>query len=72
MYLEVKGGKILECRIYGDFMALLPAGEVEKRLTGCNYKYEDVLSVLDELTLPDYFGTITKKEVASCICCIGE
>lgn len=72
VYLEVKGGKILECRIYGDFMALLPAGEVEKRLTGCNYKYEDVLSVLDELTLPDYFGTITKKEVASCICCIGE
>ena len=72
VYLEVKGGKILECRIYGDFMALLPAAEVEKRLTGCNYKYEDVLSVLDELTLPDYFGTITKKEVASCICCIGE
>ena len=72
VYLEVKGGKILGCRIYGDFMALLPAAEVEKRLTGCNYKYEDVLSVLDELTLPDYFGTITKKEVASCICCIGE
>ena len=72
VYLEVKGGKILECRVCGDFMALLPAGEVEKRLTGYNYKYEDVLSVLDELTLPDYFGTITKKEVASCICCIGE
>lgn len=72
VYLEVKGGKILECRIYGDFMALLPAAEVEQRLTGKSYRYEDILSVLDELTLQDYFGTITKEEVASCICCIGE
>lgn len=70
--LQVKAGKIKECKIYGDFMALLPATEVEQHLIGCKYQYEEVLKMLGELTVSDYFGTITKEEVASCICCIGE
>ena len=53
-------------------MALLPATEVEQHLIGCKYQYEEVLKMLGELTVSDYFGTITKEEVASCICCIGE
>lgn len=70
--LEIKSGEIKACKIYGDFMALLPAAEVEKKLCGCKYEYEEVLDQLEELTISDYFGTITKEEVASCICCIGE
>ena len=67
--LEVKRGLIEACQIYGDFMALLPSEEAAGQLIGCRYRYEDVLLVLDKLTIADYFGTITEEEIASCICC---
>ena len=70
--MNVREGRIEECLMYGDFMALRPASEVAGRLTGCRYRYEEVLEVLQEFRIRDYFGTIEANEVAACICCVPE
>ncbi|BDF06014.1 lipoate--protein ligase [[Clostridium] hylemonae] len=72
VYMNVREGRIEECLMYGDFMALRPASEVAGRLTGCRYRYEEVLEVLQEFRIRDYFGTIEANEVAACICCVPE
>lgn len=72
VYMNVREGRIEECLMYGDFMALRPASEVADGLTGCRYRYEEVLEVLREFRIRDYFGTIGAEEVAACICCVPE
>lgn len=70
VYMNVQEGRIAECLMYGDFMAVCPASRVAERLIGCRYQYEDVLKVLKEFRIRDYFGTIEAEEVAACICCV--
>ncbi|KMZ54085.1 lipoate--protein ligase [Dorea sp. D27] len=72
VYMNVREGRIEECLMYGDFMALRPASEVADRLTGCRYRYEEVLELLRQFRIRDYFGTIGADEVAACICCVPE
>lgn len=67
VYLDIRHGKIEECKFFGDFMARRPASEVAEKLIGCRYRYEEILAVLESLKLWDYFGSITAKEVASAI-----
>ena len=70
VYMNVREGRIEECVMYGDFMAVRPASEVAEKLTGCRYRYEEVLEVLRNFRIRDYFGTIEADEVAACICCV--
>lgn len=72
VYLNVKNGRIEECRMFGDFMALRPANEVADRLISCWYRREEVLQVLNGLPVSEYFGGVTAKEVADAICCVEE
>lgn len=66
-YLDIRDGRIVSCRIRGDFMALRPVAEAEERLAGCRYRREDVLAVLRGIPTEQYFGTITAEELAECI-----
>ncbi|MCP1108925.1 lipoate--protein ligase [Ohessyouella blattaphilus] len=67
--VDVKEGKIARCKLLGDFMARCSVAEVERRLQGCRYVYEDIVEALNGCHLSDYFGQITKEEVVACICC---
>ena len=72
VYVNMKDGIIEECQMYGDFMAQRPAMEIGEALKGCRYHLEDILSVLDDFAMEEYFGAIGAMEVALCICCAKE
>lgn len=71
VYMRVDHGRIEECLMYGDFMALRPASDVAQRLTGCRYHYTEVLNILAEFKISEYFGSIGAEEVSACICCVA-
>lgn len=64
--LNMQEGRIKECRICGDFMALRPVSDIETALRGCRYVYEDVEKVIGEFKIKEYFGKITKEEILEC------
>lgn len=72
VYMNIQGGKITQCIMYGDFMALRPAAEAAEKLVGCRYLYEDILEVISEFHIWEYFGEITAEEVARSICCSND
>lgn len=67
-YLNVNHGVVAECQMYGEFMAVKPASEVAKQLVGCKYRYDNVLKVLQNFEISDYFGSVKAEDVAACIC----
>lgn len=70
IYLDVAEGKIRTCQLRGDFLSVLPVREVEEKLVGCRYCYEDVYAVLNNIPLREYLGTISAKEAAECLFCL--
>lgn len=72
VYMNIQNGRIKECVMYGDFMALRPASEVAEKLIGCRYLYEDILEVLSSIYVWEYFGEISAEEVAKSICCVED
>lgn len=63
--LNVSGGIIQDCRIYGDYFFLRPTEEVEQALTGVPHSHDAVLRVLSKLPLSDYFGPVTAEELTA-------
>ena len=62
----IKKGRITECKISGDFLALCPASDLEDQLRGLEYRRETVEGILDHTPLVKYFGNITKEELMKC------
>ncbi|WP_394923784.1 lipoate--protein ligase [uncultured Robinsoniella sp.] len=62
----IKKGRITECKISGDFLALCPASDLEDQLRGLEYRREAVEGILDHTPLVKYFGNITKEELMEC------
>lgn len=67
VYLSVKDGLISDISFYGDFLSLKNTVDIKEKLIGTEYDRESISKVLDEFTLTDYFGTITKDEIISLI-----
>jgi len=65
--LDVRHGHIKGCAIYGDFMSLRDVAPVCKALLGIRHRREDIQAVLAQFALPEYFGTLTRDEIVSCM-----
>lgn len=63
--LIVAKGKITECKIYGDFFGIRDVSEIENILIGLRYQEEEVVRVLKDFPLQDFFGTVTVEELIS-------
>lgn len=64
--LNVNGGLINECKIYGDFLALCSVDELEEKLRGIRYEKSAVEYILNSVNLTQYFGNITLDEILEC------
>lgn len=62
-HLEVKNGYIQTVTIYGDFFAALEISEIQTLLVGIKYRPEVVQAKLNEVTISDYFGKISVKDL---------
>lgn len=63
-YANVKHGKIDECRFYGDFFVNKDIAGLEKALQDTLFRKEDVLKVLHEVNVTDYFVGSQEQELA--------
>lgn len=64
----VKEGEIQNIKFYGDFLGYGDSEDIEKKLEGVLFKYEDVESALKNTDLKYYFGNITLKDFVKFIC----
>lgn len=64
--LNVKDGFIKECKIYGDFFGVKDVSEIEEKLKGEKFKEDNIISILKEIDLTQYFGEITLEEFLTC------
>ena len=64
--LEVKNGLISGCKIYGDFLGVGDAADIEKMVKGLRYAADDMRRVLDNIDMRRYFGGISTQELISC------
>ena len=62
VHLTVEHGKILDIRIFGDFMALTSCQELEQALIGCLYQKADIAAAVAHIPLQHCLGGITKEE----------
>lgn len=57
--------KITNVNFEGDFLSTKDVNDVVKKLIGVSYDVNAILEVLSTISLQEYFGTITKEEIAS-------
>jgi lipoate-protein ligase A len=60
--LDVKQGKIENCKIFGDFFGLGEVKDIENKLIGINHERAAIETALQEIDIPHYLGKITKEE----------
>ncbi|QQD85068.1 lipoate--protein ligase [Jeotgalicoccus sp. ATCC 8456] len=65
--LEIEGGKIDKCSIYGDFFGQGDISVVENALIGTRVIKEELLEALSDVDLNYYIGKITKEEIVDLI-----
>ena len=60
--LEVKKGKIENCKIFGDFFGVGDVEEIENLLTGLQYDRSSIETALRDTDIKHYFGNIEKEQ----------
>ncbi len=65
--LHVDKGKIMNCKIYGDFFGVGDVSEIENRLIGIRYDRAEITKALKEIDVKHYFGNVSKEEVINLI-----
>lgn len=60
--LHVVNGTIENCKIYGDFFGKGDVKELEKILQGVKYDIDEINKVLQDVSVGEYLGRITKEE----------
>ena len=61
--LEVRNGKVEDCRIFGDFLALRPVSVIEEAIKGSYYDRDSLLAAISEIKLTEYIGAVSKEEL---------
>lgn len=59
--LDVKKGKIENCKIFGDFFGVGNVVDVEEALIGVRHEKSEIESALEGIDIPHYLGKITKE-----------
>ncbi|WNS76784.1 lipoate--protein ligase [Bacillus sp. DTU_2020_1000418_1_SI_GHA_SEK_038] len=65
--LEVEGGMIQQCKIFGDFFGVGDVADLEERLTGLRYERSAIEKAIEDMDVKYYFGNITKEEFLNLI-----
>lgn len=55
---QVENGRILSCKIYGNFSGRQPIAELEARLTGLRYDRDSLIDTLTQIELNQYLGDV--------------
>lgn len=55
---QVENGRILSCKIYGNFSGRQPIAELEARLTGLRYDRDSLIDTLTQIELSQYLGDV--------------
>ncbi|KAF5077738.1 Lipoate-protein ligase LplJ [anaerobic digester metagenome] len=66
--LDVNGGVISDCRIYGDFFGCVDIDELSKVLVGTKYKRENIQEVIDDRLIKKGLYNIDTIELVDLIC----
>ncbi|BAB04402.1 lipoate--protein ligase [Halalkalibacterium halodurans] len=61
--LEVKGGTIQQCKIFGDFFGTGDVRDLEDRLVGIRYERADIEQALADVDVKTYFGQVEKDDI---------
>ncbi len=65
--LNVKGGKIQDIRIFGDFFGKRNAAELTEMLIGQQYREEVIRSLLSTIDFEEYFTAISRDNFIECL-----
>ena len=65
--LHVVKGIIENCKVYGDFFGKSDVKNLEDRLQGVKYDVDEVDKALDDISISEYLGRITKEEFLKCL-----
>jgi len=65
--LNVSGGIIKDCRIFGDYFGSRDTEELERLLVGIKYREDEIRQVLRGVPLEEFFGRISLEEFLGCI-----
>ena len=66
--LDVKDGRIVSVRIFGDFMGRRDVDELEVLLAGVLYERDAILDALAEVDMASFFSGISRSEVLGVLC----
>lgn len=58
----VEKGRIKEFKVFGDFFGKEPVENLEKLLLGARYERNDIVELLKDVEIREYFGDIPKME----------
>ncbi len=64
---NVRGGRIEDCAIYGDFMAVREISPIIAALRGAPYSPRIIGDILKRFPIEHYFGAISRKEIIQCM-----
>ena len=67
VFLDVKNGLIISCQIFGDFLGLIPVGELEDRMVMKPYSFHVIKEELMKVNLQNYLGGITSQQLLECL-----
>ncbi|MEI5906474.1 lipoate--protein ligase [Bacillus spongiae] len=65
--LDVKNGRIVQCKIYGDFFGVGEVEEIEACLNDIRYERAEIEKALSDINIQHYFGNVTKAEIIDLI-----
>ena len=66
-YVKVEKSMITGLKIYGDFFGIKDISDIEEKLIGLRYEYQDILAKLQTIDTTSYFTNITPQEIAKAI-----
>ena len=62
VFMNIKNGKVADCRITGDFLALRPVSEIETLIIGKQYDQESLRYAFSGISTSEYIGSVPKEE----------
>ncbi|MCL2815490.1 MAG: lipoate--protein ligase [Oscillospiraceae bacterium] len=65
--LDAERGIIKKCKIFGDFLGILPLEELEQKLTGLPHEFAALAQILKTVDLRLYLGGIKPEEFMECL-----
>ena len=67
IFMDVEHGIIKSCKIYGDFLGVLPIDELEKQLLNQPHIFGILSEILSKIDLRIYLGEIKREELLECL-----